>query len=112
MWRSLPASPVENGHERRNVVNRQRRATIFLLCLAVLMTLISVLLIGLAVMQHQEMLHEGLTQSQWYENATRSYQKGRLWAGISAAITLIIWIAALLHIRKTKRAKQKNSPRR
>lgn len=67
-------------------MKRQRKRAVFLVCLA--------------AMEHQEMLHEGLTQSQWYESAVRSYQKGRLWAGLSALATLALWAAALLRIRK------------
>lgn len=81
-------------------MKRQRKRAVFLVCLAALMTLASVLLISMAAMEHQEMLHEGLTQSQWYESAVRSYQKGRLWAGLAALATLALWAAALLRIRK------------
>lgn len=78
----------------------RRRLTIFLICAAVLMTLISVLLIGLTALSRQEMFHEGLIQSQWYEDAAKGYRSWRLTTGIAVLEALALWLAVLLRLRR------------
>lgn len=87
----------------------RRRLTIFLICVAVLMTLLSVLLIGLAALSRQEMLHEGLTESQWYESAIRSYRSWSLTAGIAVLETLALWLAVLIRLRRASKARKESA---
>lgn len=82
----------------------KRWLTICLICAAALTTLLSLLLIGAAAQIHREMLHEGLTQSQWYESAVRSYRSCSLSAGGAVLATLALWLAALLRMRRAKKA--------
>lgn len=87
----------------------RRRLTIFLICVAVLMTLLSVLLISLAALSRQEMLHEGLTKSQWYESAIRSYRSWSLMAGITVLETLALWLAVLIRLRRASKTRKESA---
>lgn len=87
----------------------RRRLTIFLICAAVLMTLLSVLLIGLTALSRQEMLHEGLTESQWYESAIRSYRSWSVTTGIAVLETLALWLAVLIRLCRASKARKESA---
>lgn len=77
-------------------MKRNRRHPVWLIALAVLMTLLAVLLAEMAAFAHREMLHEGLTQSQWYEGAIRSARHWRRAAALAVLAAAALWLAVPL----------------
>lgn len=87
----------------------KRRSILWVIIPAVLLTLLALLLTGSAVLAHQEMLHEGLTQSQWYEGAIRSYQQARLSAAIAIPAALALWVIVAVRLCRSAKAKKERS---
>lgn len=81
-------------------MKRNRRRSAWLIALAVLMTLLAVLLVEMAALAHREMLHEGFTQSQWYEGAIRSARHWRRSAVLAVLAASALWLAVPLRMRR------------
>ena len=86
-----------------------RKSLLWLIIPAAVLTLLALLLMGTALLTHQEMLHEGLTQSQWYEGAVRSYQRSSLWTAITLAAALALWVIVAIRLRRHTKAKKNSS---
>lgn len=86
-----------------------RKSILWLIVPAVLLTLVALLLIGTALLTRQEMLHEGLTQSQWYEAAIRSHQRASLYAAIALPAALALWVIVVIRLRRSAKAKKESS---
>lgn len=86
-----------------------RKSILWLIVPAVLLTLVALLLIGTALLTRQEMLHEGLTQSQWYEGAVRSHQQASLYAAIALLAALALWVIVVIRLRRSAKAKKGSS---
>lgn len=88
-----------------------RKSLLWLIVPAVLLTLVFLLLLETALLTRQEMLHEALTQSQWYEGAVRSYQRSSLWAALAFASALALWVIVVIRLRRSAKSKKKSSCR-
>lgn len=87
----------------------KHRSILWLIIPAILLTLLALLLIGTVLLTRQEMLHEGLTQSQWYEGAVRSHQRASLYAALALLAALALWVIAGIRQRRFAKAKKKSS---
>lgn len=91
-------------------MKRNRRRAIWLIAAAALITLIAVLLAGMAAFARKEMLHEGLTQSQWYEGATRSARRWRCSAELAALTAAVLWLAVVPRVHRAAKRRKLVSP--
>lgn len=89
-------------------MKHKRTSRVRLACAAVLMTLVSALLFGLLDLSRQEMLHEGLTQSQWYEGACRSHRLWSLLTGLSILASMTLWLILLLRNQPSLQMRKKD----
>lgn len=87
-------------------MKRNRKHPVWLIAWAALMTLLAVLLVEMAAFAHREMLHEGLTQSQWYESAVRSARHWRRSAALAALAASVLWLAVPLRLRRIAKGRE------
>ena len=73
------------------MIPRQKAKRRLLVWLAVLASAGAVLLCAAAAVAWQEMTHEGLTNSQWYQGSIESFSLAWLYAALAVQAALMLW---------------------
>lgn len=83
--------------------SRQKTKRVLRVLLALLASAGAVLLCAAAVVAWEEMTHEGLTNSQWYQGAIESFSLAWLYAALSVQAALMLWYRAARTLAKKPR---------
>ena len=89
------------------MLSSQKAKRVLLVLLAALASVVAVLLCAAAVFAWQEMTHEGLTSSQWYQGAIESFSLAWLYAVLAVQAAVMLWYGAA-----RTAAKKPRGPRR
>lgn len=76
------------------MLSSQKAKRVLLVLLAALASVVAVLLCAAAVFAWQEMTHEGLTSSQWYQGAIESFSLAWLYAVLAVQAAVMLWYGA------------------
>lgn len=76
------------------MLSSQKAKRVLLVLLAALASVVAVLLCAAAVFAWQEMTHEGLTNSQWYQGAIESFSLAWLYAVLAVQAAVMLWYGA------------------
>ena len=86
------------------MLSSQKAKRVLLVLLAALASVVAVLLCAAAMFAWQEMTHEGLTNSQWYQGAIESFSLAWLYAVLAVQAAVMLWYGAARTAAKKPRS--------
>lgn len=89
---ALPNCTARTGKRENTVNKKQKWIKTATLILAIFFTLLTLLSFGALCYSYQEMRHEGLTYSQWYEGSIEGFYSCQLFTVLIVSLTAVTWI--------------------